>query len=87
MTAICAIAVKIDVSLGGTANRQFGDSFLSKSNIPIITYSYDADPFIVISQNVNEKGLVVIGGPFTNLSQTATSYFLSGKYQNAQGEW
>jgi hypothetical protein len=64
LTAIAHIAVKIDTSLGGTTNRQFGDSFLLKSNIPITTYTYDPDPLIVISKNVNEKGLVVMSGQF-----------------------
>jgi len=65
LTAICAIAT-IDVLFGGTINWHLGDSFLSKSNIPITTYTHDLDPLIVVSQNVNQKGLVVMSDLFTN---------------------
>lgn len=78
LTAIAHIAIKIDASLGGTTNRQFGDSFLSKSNTPITTYTYDLDPLILISQNVNEKGLVVMNGQF-NKPFTSSNILLSIK--------
>jgi len=46
LTAICAIAT-IDASVRGTTNRHPGNRFLSKSNIPITTYTYDLDSLIV----------------------------------------
>lgn len=53
---------------------------------PAPPYVHDLDPLIVVSQNVNEKGLVVMSGqlnkPFTN-----SNILLSIKYQNALGEW
>lgn len=58
----------------------------SKFKTPTPPSTFDLDPLIVISQNVNEKGLVVMSGmlnkPFTN-----SNILLSIKYQNAQGEW
>ncbi len=48
--------------------------------------SYDLDPLIIISQNVNEKGLVVLSGQFSK-PFTDNNILLSIKYQNAQGEW
>ncbi|PIF43447.1 putative secreted protein (Por secretion system target) [Chryseobacterium sp. 52] len=53
---------------------------------PIPPGVYDLDPLITISQNVNEKGLVLMSGklskPFTD-----NNILLSVKYQNTQGEW
>ncbi|MDP9958439.1 T9SS type A sorting domain-containing protein [Chryseobacterium lathyri] len=53
---------------------------------PIPPAVYDLDPLIVVSQNVNEKGLVVMSGQFSK-SFTDSNILLSIKYQNAQGEW
>lgn len=57
-----------------------------KFKTPVPPSTYDLDPLIVISQNVNEKGLVVMSGqlskPFTD-----SNILLSIKYQNTQGEW
>lgn len=47
---------------------------------------YDLDPLIVISQNMNEKGLVVMSGQLTK-PFTDSNILLSIKYQNIQGEW
>lgn len=47
---------------------------------------YDLDPLIIVSQNVNEKGLVVMSGQFSK-PFTDGNILLSIKYQNALGEW
>lgn len=84
--AIFTIAT-IHASYGGVRAKWLPDGhFVSKSNIPITTYTYDLDPLIVISQKVNEKGLVVMGGQF-NKPFTNSNILLSIKYPNAQGEW
>jgi len=55
-------------------------------NNPIPPNVYDLDPLIVVTQNVNEKGLVVMSGkltkPFTN-----SNIKLSIKYQDTLGNW
>ncbi|CAF1510501.1 unnamed protein product [Adineta ricciae] len=52
----------------------------------LTSYTYDFDPKIVIQQNVNQKGLVIMEGklmkPFTN-----DHIKLTIKYQDAQGIW
>ncbi|NML69349.1 T9SS type A sorting domain-containing protein [Chryseobacterium sp. RP-3-3] len=53
---------------------------------PVPPSVYDLDPLIVISQNVNEKGLVVMSGQFSK-PFTDSNILLSIKYQNTQGEW
>lgn len=53
---------------------------------PVPPSVYDLDPLIVISQNVNEKGLVVMSGQFSK-PFTDSNILLSVKYQNSQGEW
>lgn len=77
----------IDASSGSSfPSRFYNDHNGSESYVPITTYTYDLDPLIVISQNVNEKGLVVMSGQF-NKPFTNSNILLSIKYQNAQGEW
>ncbi|HEX8575105.1 MAG TPA: T9SS type A sorting domain-containing protein [Flavobacterium sp.] len=58
----------------------------SKLKTPTPPSVYDLDPLIVISQNVNEKGLVVMSGLLTK-PFTSDHIKMSIKYQNAQGEW
>lgn len=48
--------------------------------------SYDLDPLIVVSQNVNQKGLVVVEGKLTKPFMT-DNVKLSIKYQDSQGNW
>ncbi|WP_165585113.1 T9SS type A sorting domain-containing protein [Chryseobacterium sp. FH2] len=58
---------------------------LSLRNL-VTPYNYDLDPLIILSQNVNEKGLVVMSGQLTK-PFTSSNILISIKYQNAQGEW
>lgn len=48
--------------------------------------TYDLDPLIVISQNVNEKGLVVMKGNFQK-PNTSGDVKLTIKYKDAQNNW
>ncbi|MGE8556065.1 MAG: T9SS type A sorting domain-containing protein [Chryseobacterium jejuense] len=47
---------------------------------------YDLDPLIIISQNVNEKGLVVMKGNFQKPA-TAGDVKVTIKYKDAQNNW
>lgn len=86
LAAVCSVA-SIDASSGSSVTSRFYDDHIgSESYVPITTYTYDLDPLIVISQKVNEKGLVVMIGQF-NKPFTNSNILLSIKYQNAQGEW
>ena len=84
LTALCCAASIHASSIDN--NRLYGELFPSRNSIPITTYTYDLDPLIVVSQNVNEKGLVVVSGQF-NKAFTNSNILLSVKYQNTQGEW
>jgi len=53
---------------------------------PLPPSVYDLDPLIVISQNVNEKGLVVMKGNFQK-STTAGDVKVTIKYKDAQNTW
>ncbi|MGG5209011.1 T9SS type A sorting domain-containing protein [Chryseobacterium sp. MIQD13] len=66
----------------GTSETSIGFKHMT----PLPPSVYDLDPLIVISQNVNEKGLVVMSGQFSK-PFTDSNILLSIKYQNAQGEW
>lgn len=84
LTAVCCVA-SIHASSGDSnAVCSHHKNNILGSYIPITTY--DLDPLIVVSQNVNEKGLVVMSGQF-NKPFTNSNILLSVKYQNAQGEW
>ncbi|UHO38625.1 hypothetical protein H5J24_24590 [Chryseobacterium capnotolerans] len=48
--------------------------------------TYDLDPLIIISQNVNEKGLVVMKGNFQKPT-TAGDVKVTIKYKDAQNNW
>lgn len=86
LTAVCCV-VSIYASSGDSnAVCSHHRNNILGSHIPMTTYTYDLDPLIVVSQNVNEKGLVVMSGQF-NKPFTNSNILLSVKYQNAQGEW
>lgn len=86
LTAVCAIASIHASSRGNPLRVPDKSSVALSKNNPITTYTYDFDPLIVISQNVNEKGLVVMSGQF-NKPFTNSNILLSIKYQNTSGEW
>ncbi|HBV16941.1 T9SS type A sorting domain-containing protein [Chryseobacterium carnipullorum] len=54
--------------------------------IPLPPSIYDLDPLIVISQNVNEKGLVTMKGNFQK-PNTAGDVKVTIKYKDAQNNW
>ncbi|MBB6371636.1 T9SS type A sorting domain-containing protein [Chryseobacterium shigense] len=56
------------------------------SMTPLPPSVYDLDPLIVISQNANEKGLVVIKGNFQK-PNTAGDVKVTIKYKDAQNNW
>jgi hypothetical protein len=86
LTAICSVASLHASSRGNPLLISDERPLVSNRSILFTTYTYDLDPLIVISQNVNEKGLVVMSGQF-NKPFTNSNILLSVKYQNAQGEW
>jgi hypothetical protein len=57
-----------------------------KHMTPLPPSVYDLDPLIVISQNVNEKGLVIIKGNFQKPT-TSGDVKVSIKYKDAQNNW
>jgi hypothetical protein len=57
-----------------------------KYRAPLPPSAYDLDPLIVIPQNVNEKGLVVIKGNFQK-PNTAGDVKVTIKYKDAQNNW
>ncbi|MGG5209012.1 T9SS type A sorting domain-containing protein [Chryseobacterium sp. MIQD13] len=57
-----------------------------KHMTPLPPSVYDLDPLIVISQNVNEKGLVVIKGNFQK-PNTSGDVKVTIKYKDAQNNW
>jgi hypothetical protein len=85
LMVICSITSVYASSQGDTGLRLYNDHLISESVIPITTYTYDLDPLIVISKNVNEKGAVVMSGQlgkegkFTD-KQTDISSLLIGTY-------
>jgi len=65
----------------------FYDSFNTPAFHSIaVPFMYDLDPLIIINQNVNEKGLVVMSGKLTK-PFTSDHVKLSIKYQDSQGNW
>ncbi|CEJ68282.1 hypothetical protein BN1195_00564 [Chryseobacterium oranimense G311] len=58
----------------------------SKLMAPLPPSVYDLDPLIVISQNVNEKGLVVMKGNFQK-PVTSGDVKVTIKYKDAQNNW
>jgi len=86
LTAICSVASLHASSRGNPLLISDERPLVSNRSILFTSYTYDLDPLIVISQNVNEKGLVVMSGQF-NKPFTNSNILLSVKYQNAQGEW
>ena len=86
LTAICSVASIHASSRGNPLLIPDEKSLVSTRSVHLTTYTYDLDPLIVVSQNVNEKGLVVMSGQF-NKPFTNSNILLSVKYQNAQGEW
>ncbi|MBL1221972.1 T9SS type A sorting domain-containing protein [Chryseobacterium sp. L7] len=57
-----------------------------KHRTPLPPSVYDLDPLIVIPQNVNEKGLVVLKGNFQK-PNTAGDVKVTVKYKDAQNNW
>lgn len=86
LMVICSITSVYASSRGDTSLRLYKDHLVLESVIPVTTYTYDLDPLIVISQNANEKGLVVMSGQFSK-PFTDSNILLSIKYQNTLGEW
>ncbi|MDV7698165.1 T9SS type A sorting domain-containing protein [Chryseobacterium soli] len=86
LMVICSITSVYASSRGDTSLRLYHDHPILESVIPVTTYTFDLDPFIVISQNVNEKGAVVMSGQLVK-PVTDSDILISVKYQNAQGEW
>lgn len=84
--AVLCIASSHAYSRAILAPKPNETSIWTNHKIPVTPSFYDLDPLIVISQNVNEKGLVVMSGqlskPFTD-----SNILLSIKYQDTQGEW
>ncbi|MCT2407844.1 T9SS type A sorting domain-containing protein [Chryseobacterium antibioticum] len=58
----------------------------SNHKTPLPPSVYDLDPLIVISQNVNEKGLVVMKGNFQK-PNTSGDVKVTIKYKDAQNNW
>ncbi|MFP3598292.1 T9SS type A sorting domain-containing protein [Chryseobacterium sp. SIMBA_029] len=86
LMVICSITSVYASSRGDTSLRLYHDRPILESVIPVTTYTFDLDPLIVISQNVNEKGAVVMSGQLVK-PVTDSDILISVKYQNTQGEW
>lgn len=61
-------------------------AIISKLHQPVAPFVYDLDPLIVMNQNVQEKGLVIMSGKLTK-PVTSDHVKLSVKYKDAQGNW
>ncbi|AZA78288.1 T9SS C-terminal target domain-containing protein [Chryseobacterium sp. G0186] len=66
--------------------KHYEESDLSGFYNPVAPFTYDLDPLIIIHQNTNEKGLVVMSGKLTK-PFTSDHIKLSIKYQDSQGNW
>lgn len=85
--AVLCSAASVYASPRGDTDWHFRNApIILGSYIPVTTYHFDLDPLIVISQNVNEKGAVVMSGQL-HKPVTTSDILISVKYQNAQGEW
>lgn len=82
----CSVASVYASSRGSTDRHSSNEHMILESRLPVTTYNYDLGPVMVISQNVNEKGAVVMSGQL-NKPITASDVLISVKYQNALGEW
>lgn len=63
-----------------------GNTIISKSHQSAAPFVYDLDPLIVMNQNVQEKGLVVMSGKLIK-PVTSDHVKLSVKYKDTQGNW
>lgn len=61
-------------------------AIISKSHQSAAPFVYDLDPLIVINQNVQEKGLVIMSGKLIK-PVTSDHVKLSVKYKDALGNW
>ena len=84
--AVLCIASTHAVARTATVPRPGETSIGFRHMTPLPPSVYDLDPLIVISQNVNEKGLVVMKGNFQKPT-TAGDVKVTIKYKDAQNNW
>ncbi|MGG7552557.1 T9SS type A sorting domain-containing protein [Chryseobacterium arthrosphaerae] len=63
-----------------------GKTIISKSQQSAAPFVYELDPLIIMNQNVQEKGLVMMSGKLIK-PVTSDHVKLSVKYKDAQGNW
>ncbi|MEJ5103497.1 T9SS type A sorting domain-containing protein [Chryseobacterium sp. MYb328] len=84
-TAFCVVSTHA-FSREFSPPETYGKSLNSRLYPPVTPFTYDLDPLIVINQNINQKGLVVMSGKLTK-PFTSDHIKLSIRYQDAQGNW
>lgn len=86
LAAICSLIFIYSFSRNNPVFLFYENFDSSTPSATKVLFNYDLDPLIIINQNVNEKGLVVMTGKLTK-PFTSDHVKLSIKYQDSQGNW